>query len=138
MPEQWYYARGQQRLGPVSKEQLKGLATAGQIQPGDLVWRVGMPQWAAASSVEGLMAAEATEAVAPLEAAPVSVSAPAPVAPASAATPIGYYSGPGRLPPRASATLAGHASPAGDVYEWPLDDMRIAQFEQTVKMRKRV
>jgi len=50
----WYYAKGQTRLGPVSGQQLKELAGSGQLQPGDLVWQAGMPQWAPAGNVPGL------------------------------------------------------------------------------------
>jgi len=50
----WYYAKGQTRLGPISGQQLKELAGSGQLQPGDLVWQAGMPQWAPAGNVPGL------------------------------------------------------------------------------------
>jgi hypothetical protein len=50
----WYYAKGQTRLGPISGQQLKELAGSGQLQPGDLVWQAGMPQWAPAANVSGL------------------------------------------------------------------------------------
>ena len=39
---------------PVAEEQLKQLATSGQLQPNDLVWHEGMSQWAEAGSVKGL------------------------------------------------------------------------------------
>ena len=45
MAEQWYYSKQGQRTGPVSEEQLKQLASSGQVQPTDLVWKQGMPQW---------------------------------------------------------------------------------------------
>lgn len=50
----WYYAKGQTRLGPISGQDLQGLAASGQLQPGDLVWQAGMPQWAPAGNVPGL------------------------------------------------------------------------------------
>ena len=58
MATQWFYTpgTGQQRVGPLSMEQLKGAAAAGQLQPEHLIWRVGMPQWAAAATVAGLFA----------------------------------------------------------------------------------
>ena len=56
---QWYYSKNNQRQGPVSSEQLKQLAATGQLQPSDLVWKEGMAQWAAASSIKGLFAAPA-------------------------------------------------------------------------------
>ncbi len=54
MSQEWYYAQGNERKGPVSSQHLKGLATSGQLQPSDLVWREGMPEWVNASSIKGL------------------------------------------------------------------------------------
>jgi hypothetical protein len=151
MAEQWYYTRpgNRERLGPVGKDVLRNLASSGELSPQALVWRVGMAQWAPASTVAGLFASGAPAAVvsaaATREPADVATTAP----PAESASPqaaeispppqtIGYYSGSGRLPPRPAAALLGHATPRGDVYDWPLDDIRVAQFEQTVKLRKKV
>jgi Zn-dependent protease with chaperone function len=50
----WYYGDGDQRHGPVSTEELKGLATSGQLQPDDLVWKRGMAEWSPAGQIEGL------------------------------------------------------------------------------------
>src|SRR5439155_8317619 len=146
MAEQWYYTRGssRERIGPVTREELKSLASSGELEAASLVWRVGMPQWAPASSIEGLInepAAPAPRAAARAAPSPVMPSAGAPdeatAAPRAEAT-IGYYSGPGRLPPRPAALLARHAPPAGHVYDWPLDDTHVFQFEHTVKMRKKI
>ena len=49
MAEAWYYQRGDQRLGPVSSQELKRLANTGELQPTDLLWKEGMPQPRAAS-----------------------------------------------------------------------------------------
>lgn len=54
MSQQWYYAKGGQRLGPVPAEQLKELAASGELLPADLIWRKGMPQWVQAATVQGL------------------------------------------------------------------------------------
>jgi hypothetical protein len=51
---QWYYARNGQRFGPVTDEQLKELATSGQILPVDSIWKEGMDKWAPASNLKGL------------------------------------------------------------------------------------
>ena len=51
---QWWYAQGDQQLGPVSPAELRQLATSGTLTPADLVWREGMPQWAPAAKVKGL------------------------------------------------------------------------------------
>lgn len=54
MPE-WHYASGGTRYGPVSWEELRGLAEAGRLQPDDLVWKKGMSGWATASAIAHLM-----------------------------------------------------------------------------------
>jgi len=61
-PVEWYYARGNQQIGPVSPQELKRLAMSGQLQPHDLVWRTGMTGWTAASNVRGLFEGEPAEA----------------------------------------------------------------------------
>jgi hypothetical protein len=58
MTEQWYYAQQGQRRGPVSKDQLKNLASSGTLTLTDLVWKKGMAKWQAASVVEGLFRSE--------------------------------------------------------------------------------
>jgi hypothetical protein len=45
MADQWYYSQQNQQKGPVPEEQLRQLATSGQIQPTDLAWKQGMAQW---------------------------------------------------------------------------------------------
>ena len=45
MPDHWYYAKGDQRFGPVSEEELRQLAAAGQLARTDLAWREGMDDW---------------------------------------------------------------------------------------------
>jgi len=68
----WYYAKGQTRLGPVSGQQLKELAGSGQLQPGDLVWQAGMPQWAPAANVPGLFGGAVPPIAVPGYPAPLS------------------------------------------------------------------
>ena len=55
MPKRWYYAKGNQKYGPITAENLKQLADSGQLSPNDLVWREGMPQWTNSASVNGLL-----------------------------------------------------------------------------------
>lgn len=50
----WYYAHGEQQLGPVSSTELKRLAEAAELASDDLVWREGMDDWAPAQRVKGL------------------------------------------------------------------------------------
>jgi WD40 repeat protein/serine/threonine protein kinase/tetratricopeptide (TPR) repeat protein len=63
MPEQasnqaaWYYARDRRRVGPVSLQQLRELAAAGELWPEDMLLPEGARQWIAADSVPGLFSA---------------------------------------------------------------------------------
>ena len=50
----WYYARENKQMGPVSAAELKRLATTGELNPDDRVWRQGMGTWDAARNVPGL------------------------------------------------------------------------------------
>jgi hypothetical protein len=51
MQGQWYYGAADQRVGPVSIEQLQGMYAAGQITPQTMCWSAGMPQWVAAATL---------------------------------------------------------------------------------------
>jgi WD40 repeat protein len=82
MPQNWYYAAGEQKLGPYSASQLRQLATTGQLRPTDMVWKEGMKQWAAAGSVKGLFPPTADR---PPAVASPPTSEPSPSAPAAAA-----------------------------------------------------
>lgn len=55
MSNEWFYTQnGTQVPNPVSTSQLKQMASAGQLQPTDLIWQEGMAGWAPASSLKGL------------------------------------------------------------------------------------
>lgn len=54
MSQEWYYAKGGQRLGPVSAQRLKELAVSGNLRHSDLVWRAGLSQWVKAKEIQGL------------------------------------------------------------------------------------
>lgn len=41
----WYYARGDERMGPVDDHEIVALAATGQINAQTLVWREGMADW---------------------------------------------------------------------------------------------
>jgi hypothetical protein len=64
----WFYlksgAPGGQQTGPVTWEQLYGLARSGAVGPQDLVWNPSLPQWLPASQVPGLFAGAAPPAYA--------------------------------------------------------------------------
>jgi hypothetical protein len=55
---EWYYARDNKQLGPVTPTELKRLAMAGELRPLDLVWHEGMAEWASAQNVRGLFEEE--------------------------------------------------------------------------------
>lgn len=51
---QWYYAKGNEKVGPISSADLKQLAADGTVLPSDNVWRSDWSEWRTASSVKGL------------------------------------------------------------------------------------
>jgi hypothetical protein len=51
---QWYYANGNEKVGPISSADLKQLAADGTLLPTDNVWRSDWSEWRTASSVKGL------------------------------------------------------------------------------------
>ena len=88
MSSHWYYSKSGQRHGPVTEEELKRLATAGQLQASDLLWKEGMGQWTEAKKVKGLFPAQGTgnpQSPSPAlpTAAPVIPPIPAGVTPAA-------------------------------------------------------
>ena len=60
MAQEWYYLRNGQRQGPVASEKLKELASMGQIQANDQVWKEGMSKWVKAQGIKGLFPAHGT------------------------------------------------------------------------------
>jgi len=42
----WYYAKGSEQIGPVSRDEIEQLAKSGKINSRTLVWTKGMPEWA--------------------------------------------------------------------------------------------
>ncbi|HEY0913250.1 MAG TPA: DUF4339 domain-containing protein [Solimonas sp.] len=81
----WWYANGSQQQGPVSAGELKHIANEGGLQPDALVWREGMAEWIAASSVRGLLPPIETPVETPPPDFTSVTAAPAPSAPAWAA-----------------------------------------------------
>jgi S1-C subfamily serine protease len=57
----WFYARGKERVGPVSLPEMRRLAASGEVVPATMVLREGTPRWAPASSVAGLFPEEVEE-----------------------------------------------------------------------------
>jgi hypothetical protein len=54
MAQEWYYAQGDRKVGPVAARELKQAAADGTLQPTDLVWTDGMTDWKEARTVKGL------------------------------------------------------------------------------------
>lgn len=52
----WFYTRGGQQSGPVTFDQLKELARAGQLDKSDLTWTSIMKDWTPSGQVEGIFA----------------------------------------------------------------------------------
>ncbi len=62
----WHYAASGQQYGPVTFQDLKRLADAGQLLPQDLIWKEGMAEWKPASHLQGLFPQTATATPPPL------------------------------------------------------------------------
>jgi uncharacterized RDD family membrane protein YckC len=74
---EYYYAKGRQPVGPLSREDFEGLAARGAVSPDTLVWRTGLPDWRSLKSLDAVVEVEdlalAAKAVA-IEAAPAASS----------------------------------------------------------------
>jgi hypothetical protein len=55
--QQWYVAKGKQKLGPFKRAELQTLARENRILPTDMLHKEGTPKWIPASSVQGLFTA---------------------------------------------------------------------------------
>ena len=73
--DQWFYAQQGQRQGPMSEEQLRGLASAGQLKPTDLVWKKGMAEWTKASQMFPLPPPDLNGPTVPMQTAQVDSKA---------------------------------------------------------------
>ncbi len=69
---EWFYVQDRQKVGPVSKEEIRSLFEQGTIAGEDLVWTQGMSEWKPASQVQARFAPPAARPAAP-------VAAPTPV-----------------------------------------------------------
>ncbi len=58
---QWYYARNDQPMGPVSAAELQALVEAGELKPDDLLWREGMEAWTTAVNLRELFEADSSQ-----------------------------------------------------------------------------
>ena len=85
MADQWYYTQNDERQGPVTPEELKELANAGQLKPDDLIWKKGMKDWIEAGTATGLIPSQLPDLPPPLpESIPPVHAAPSPHAQSAA------------------------------------------------------
>jgi len=52
--DEWYYAIGDQHVGPFPVTTFKEMLQTGRVKPDDLVWREGLPSWVRACDVPEL------------------------------------------------------------------------------------
>jgi hypothetical protein len=145
MSAAWHFSRNGQSEGPISSDQLKQMAAAGELAPADMIWKDGMADWVPASKIKGLFGGGVTTAVRPATAAQRVAAAPAPqdgeidVAPvAEPASQIGYFSNASGISARTAAVLKGYAAATGDRGDWPLNDQQLVDFQLTEKYRKKI
>ena len=96
MGPQWHYLQDGKQHGPITEADLKQLVAAGKVKPTDLVWKQGMPQWVAVSSVAGML---------PPTSPVAAVPPPPPVKPV-ASTPT--------TPPQAVKAVPASVAPVGN------------------------
>jgi hypothetical protein len=80
MATEWFFEQNGDRQGPVTSGQLRALVEQGSIRRETLLWRDGMAEWTAASSVKGLFVEDALLS-APPNAESADAAPPAPDAP---------------------------------------------------------
>ena len=61
----WYYSKNNAQHGPVRLEELQSKIRNGEISPESLVWRDGMSDWAAATTVPGILTTQVSITPAP-------------------------------------------------------------------------
>jgi GYF domain 2 len=124
VPNRWFYVHGGRTLGPVHGDELRGLVAAGELDPGDLIWEVGV----------GPLSAVPAEAALPFRASPapepLDPELPSPIAPGAA------------QPPDWLGDLADAKGAAGGVeaalpLNWWLEDVRRAEEAPTPPERKK-
>ena len=58
MTIKWYYAKDDNRVGPVEDAEFRQIAESGGLEPFDRVWKKGMKQWKPAAAVPGVLTTE--------------------------------------------------------------------------------
>lgn len=54
VPNNWYVAKNNQPVGPLTAKQLREMVDAGELLPTDMIWREGISNWVQAQTVKGL------------------------------------------------------------------------------------
>jgi hypothetical protein len=62
VPNNWYVAKNNQPVGPLTAKQLKEMVDEGEVLPTDMIWREGIPNWVQAQTVKGLFEGGKAEA----------------------------------------------------------------------------
>ncbi len=81
MAEEWYYLKGDQQVGPVSREGMDEARRRGELTDATYVWREGMDQWQPAGQAEGLLAGGASAVPGPYPTAPPGPASDRPLQP---------------------------------------------------------
>jgi TM2 domain-containing membrane protein YozV len=114
MSQAWYYAKNNERHGPVPLAELRSLIASGGLQPGDLVWSEHLPGWVPARKVRELYPKPSADLVPGIKVPGPRVASPKQPAtqpPAAASRPAGQNR------PQPSRGTAG-----GPAFDW--NDLR--------------
>ena len=68
MAAEWYYAKGDKQIGPVTEAEIRGLAQSGTLSSTDKVWKEGMPDWLPAGDIKELFPSSVRKSPPPLKA----------------------------------------------------------------------
>lgn len=122
-PIEWYYARGNKQMGPVSSVDLKRMAAAGEIHAEDLVWREGMAEWTPARNVRGLFEEEAKP---PVTARPIEAQSKAAAGPTLSDSAVKAAEPASPAAPAVAASAVPGAGPSSGrhLFDTLLDDFR--------------
>lgn len=79
--DEWYFTLGADQVGPVSFEELKAKAAAGELHPrNDMAWKPGMDEWVAAGQIENLFEKRAMDGADAMGASMTAMEASKPAA----------------------------------------------------------
>jgi hypothetical protein len=119
MSKQWYLHQNNQQKGPFSWEDLIEQAGKGMVDPKDLVWSEGMPEWSTADKVAGLI--QPKEVAPPPPPVTQPASPPPPTVPGLAVPPSTDLGDSAPPPP---PVQGGYAPPPGPSAPGPAYDAR--------------